>query len=72
MFYNLDTPPFSYNVTLDNDGHAKICWNEDDSYCEYFDICPPVHDIPFSDDFLADVPKEEPEDEWLHFFGAWR
>ena len=48
MFYNLDTPPFAYNVTLDNDGHAKICWNNDEHFCEFFDICPPVHDIPFS------------------------
>ena len=49
MLYNLNNPPFSYNVTLDCDGLAKICWLGDpEHFCEFISICPEVHEISFS------------------------
>ena len=70
MFYTDE--PHNYVVQLDPDGHATICWTEDDDYCEEFEICPQPE--PWEVEWLMsdDDAEEDANDEMLHWFGAWR
>ena len=62
------TEPGAYTVELTPDGQATICWMEDDSYCEEFDICPEVDPWWMLDD---DSWGFEDTEEQLHWFGGW-
>ena len=60
---------------LDWDGKGTICWDEDDSYCVTYNICP-SEEPEFTFDLLDEIgcpPLEDPNDAFdtlLDWFGA--